>query len=275
MDDYLDGYPNAGVYLSFNLNFYTYTYQNPVKYIDPNGTDAGIPRESGDEAGSSPPWTMYAQNKHYSNRAFVNMIESRSLPVSTMEEIHEGLDLLGLVPFGGNVADGFNIILYSTEGDWKNASISLAGFFPLGQAVTGVRIYVRIAVAFGKYSSKIKWVKFAKGSLKKHFQKHGNEFGKITQKQYEKKAKEFAKETGSHIKEAKVGKNTIVKYDPKTGRVLVGHAGRKEILTFYIARPGTVDPFKEAVNFAKRKIKKAIRKEQGAKHINKVIKKNK
>ncbi len=37
MDDYLDGYPNTGVYLSDNLNLYAYTWQNPVKYIDPTG----------------------------------------------------------------------------------------------------------------------------------------------------------------------------------------------------------------------------------------------
>ncbi len=43
MDDYLDGYPNTGVYLSDNLNLYAYTWQNPVKYTDPNGKAFTIP----------------------------------------------------------------------------------------------------------------------------------------------------------------------------------------------------------------------------------------
>ncbi len=34
---YLTGKPNGGVFNSFNLNFYAYTAQNPVKYIDPTG----------------------------------------------------------------------------------------------------------------------------------------------------------------------------------------------------------------------------------------------
>ncbi|MCP4163142.1 MAG: hypothetical protein GY760_24030, partial [Deltaproteobacteria bacterium] len=41
MDDYLDGYPNNGVYLSDNLNLYAYTYQNPVIYTDPDGNSTG------------------------------------------------------------------------------------------------------------------------------------------------------------------------------------------------------------------------------------------
>ena len=34
---YGDGQHNGGVYYSGNLNPYIYTYQNPIKYIDPNG----------------------------------------------------------------------------------------------------------------------------------------------------------------------------------------------------------------------------------------------
>jgi hypothetical protein len=39
MDDehYIDGDHNGGVFNSFNHNSYGYCYQNPVKYLDPNG----------------------------------------------------------------------------------------------------------------------------------------------------------------------------------------------------------------------------------------------
>ena len=34
---YFDGQHNGGIYYSGNLNSYAYCYQNPIKYIDPNG----------------------------------------------------------------------------------------------------------------------------------------------------------------------------------------------------------------------------------------------
>ena len=34
---YGDGQHNGGVFFWGNLNPYIYTYQNPIKYIDPNG----------------------------------------------------------------------------------------------------------------------------------------------------------------------------------------------------------------------------------------------
>ncbi|TWP24608.1 type IV secretion protein Rhs [Apibacter muscae] len=36
-EHYIDGQHNGGVYNSGNLNTYGYTYQNPIKYVDPNG----------------------------------------------------------------------------------------------------------------------------------------------------------------------------------------------------------------------------------------------
>ncbi|MDR2948024.1 MAG: hypothetical protein LBV71_02330, partial [Prevotella sp.] len=36
-ENFIDGQHNGGVYNSFNLNVYSYCYQNPIKLIDPNG----------------------------------------------------------------------------------------------------------------------------------------------------------------------------------------------------------------------------------------------
>ena len=36
-EHYIDGQHNGGIYNYSNLNTYIYTYQNPIKYIDPNG----------------------------------------------------------------------------------------------------------------------------------------------------------------------------------------------------------------------------------------------
>jgi hypothetical protein len=49
---------------------------------------------------------------------------------------HLFLDVLGLIPGVGEIADGVNAIIYAAEGDWVNASISVAGAVPgAGNAV--------------------------------------------------------------------------------------------------------------------------------------------
>lgn len=101
-----------------------------------------------------------------------------------------------------------------------------------------------------KGSQYIKWKGFQKGKLQTHYAKHGNEFGNITQGQYGKLAKEFAKETSDDITEKTVGK-FIVKYDSSTSRVFVGRHDKREIRTFYKddGRSGT--PFQDAIDLAK------------------------
>ncbi len=63
-------------------------------------------------------------------------------------------------------------------------------------------------------------------------------------------AKEFALEKGNAFKETAVG-NFIIKYDPDTRRILVGHGKSREIRTFYKADFRDEDPFKAAIELAK------------------------
>lgn len=77
------------------------------------------------------------------------------------------------------------------------------------------------------------------------------EFGaNVSQSQYLQMAKDFAADTSAGFKEELVG-NFIVKYDPSSRRVLVGHGKGREIRTFYIADDRAADPFKAAVDLAK------------------------
>lgn len=79
------------------------------------------------------------------------------------------------------------------------------------------------------------------------------EFGsKISQSEYLKQAKNFALDTSSGFKEEMVG-NFIVKYDPSSRRVLIGHGKAKEIRTFYRANDSVTDPFQAAIDLAKQK----------------------
>lgn len=95
----------------------------------------------------------------------------------------------------------------------------------------------------------VTWKGFRKGELAEHFEKHGPEFGDITQTQYLRKAKEFAAEQGK-FRETSVG-NVVVKYDEATRRVLIGNTGQRELRTFYIADSRSSTPFEDAVELAK------------------------
>ncbi len=91
---------------------------------------------------------------------------------------------------------------------------------------------------------------FSKGKLQSHFEKHGDEFGDISQNEYLSMAKDFALEEGGDIVEEMVG-NFYVKYDKATRRVLVGHAKDREIRTFYVADNRTETPFEDAIELAR------------------------
>ena len=45
---YLDGLHNGGVYNSFNLGVYNYTYQNPIRFVDPDGRQVEISNPIGE-----------------------------------------------------------------------------------------------------------------------------------------------------------------------------------------------------------------------------------
>lgn len=87
--------------------------------------------------------------------------------------------------------------------------------------------------------------------LQYHYLKHGKEFGDITQVQYLNKAKEFAKKSlTDSMQEEKVG-NIIIRHDKSTGEIFVGHAGKREMRTYYIDDGRDSDAFAAAVNMAK------------------------
>ena len=66
--------------------------------------------------------------------------------------IHTGLDVVGLIPGVGEIADGANALIYLAEGDKVNAAISAAAMIPgAGMAATGAKYGKKVvgAVAEG------------------------------------------------------------------------------------------------------------------------------
>ena len=60
--------------------------------------------------------------------------------MSVMDAVHLGLDVAGMVPGLGEIADGANALLYLAEGDYTNAALSAAAMIPFaGMAATGAK----------------------------------------------------------------------------------------------------------------------------------------
>src|SRR5690554_2676793 len=57
---------------------------------------------------------------------------SRGASNGVLEGVQTALDVIGLVPGLGEVADGINAIIYTVNGDYVNASLSLAAMIPIG-----------------------------------------------------------------------------------------------------------------------------------------------
>lgn len=101
---------------------------------------------------------LKAQNPNWSNL--------RVLWEASRETIQFGLDIVGLVPLLGEVADITNGVIYTLYGDGINASLSFANAVPVvGWASAGVKLAVmRVPKALGGYTT-LKWIKNADGSL--------------------------------------------------------------------------------------------------------------
>jgi hypothetical protein len=62
--------------------------------------------------------------------------------------VHVGLDVVGLVPGVGEIADGINAAIYTIEGDYENATISTASMIPgLGAGATAGKYGKRALMA--------------------------------------------------------------------------------------------------------------------------------
>ncbi len=93
------------------------------------------------------------------------------------EALHVGLDVVGLIPGVGEIADGANALVYLAEGDKVNAAISAAAMIPgAGMAATGA-----------KYGKKVVGA-VAEGVLKKGGREAAEEVAETTAEQAAKTA---------------------------------------------------------------------------------------
>ncbi len=87
-------------------------------------------------------------------------------------------------------------------------------------------------------------------SLQYHYDKHGHEFGNISQSQYAKMAREFAATDTSTTVDTIVGNTFVVKMDTLTGTIFVGNIKSRIINTFYKDDGRDEDPYAAAIALA-------------------------
>lgn len=106
---------------------------------------------------------------------------------------HGVLDVVGLIPFAGELADGANALVYTAEGDAINAAISVAAMVPLaGDAVTAGKWAMKAEKAAVKQLEK-QALKEAEDAAIKKLEKEAAE------KLEKEAAEKAAKEKGGHI----------------------------------------------------------------------------
>jgi hypothetical protein len=109
------------------------------------------------------------------------------------DAVHLGLDVIGLIPGVGEIADGANALIYLAEGDTVNAAISAAAMIPgAGMAATGAKLGKKAAGAV------------AEGVAKKGAREGAEE---LAEKAAKEKAEKEAAEKAAKEKAEKGGKD--------------------------------------------------------------------
>ncbi|MFA7688215.1 MAG: RHS repeat-associated core domain-containing protein [Moheibacter sp.] len=127
-EHYIDGQHNGGVFNPMNLNVYGYTYQNPLRYIDPNGKQVDVVLKSSKEikeltnnGTTKAKWDNVPQMK---NSLQVNAHGNPNLMWNFDKNGKRLSDINGPITFNkrfennkewqtGKTKKGFNLVLYS------------------------------------------------------------------------------------------------------------------------------------------------------------------
>lgn len=117
-------------------NRYSLAAGNPISFVEVDGHEPMDPSLCyGD------PDCEFLVNKH--NWSEANEPNPQG-PPSLLEVAHFALDAAGMVPGVGEIPDAVNALLYTLEGDYTNAAISVLAMAPVGgQAATASRYVIK------------------------------------------------------------------------------------------------------------------------------------
>ena len=119
------------------------------------------------------------------------------------DALHTTLDVVGLIPGVGEVADGANALVYLAEGDKVSAALSAAAMLPIGgQAATAAKMAKKGAQALEKQAAKKAAEEAVEHSAKEAAEKAAKE--KLEREAAEKAKKEAqATVSGGYVKKKK------------------------------------------------------------------------
>ncbi|MGV3461301.1 MAG: AHH domain-containing protein [Flavobacterium sp.] len=138
----LEGYDEGYIGSSFNNNF----YELIDPYIELDLTTDHITYfvlECALIKAQHPDWNMFEVALH-----------------ASLELLHYGLDIAGLVPAVGEVADLANGVIYTVEGDGVNATLSFSAMIPVaGIGATLVKYGKKVITLADGTKTTLKWIK--------------------------------------------------------------------------------------------------------------------
>lgn len=138
-EHYILGQHNGGYFNPKNMSVYGYTYQNPIRYVDPNGKQSDTVDKilGGFEKMVNALWSTHdfsgdkprERSNYERQQEFASGTVQVSRALATKEAGHIFLDIAGVVD-PTPISDTANAIWYVFEGDYTNAAISGIAVFP-------------------------------------------------------------------------------------------------------------------------------------------------
>ena len=126
------------------LEPYSFVGNNPMVYVDPTGLNKEEPSSEDANTGIEP-GDDFIYNGGWLDE--VNLFDGGQIN-KWLNRFQTGLDVVGLIPGLGEIADGINAVIYYARGDKVNGMLSLAAMAPIGgQAATAAK-FARKAVKF-------------------------------------------------------------------------------------------------------------------------------
>jgi hypothetical protein len=91
--------------------------------------------------------SVLEKQEEKNNTAFLEVVYRNAqgggggMGTAILDGVQTGLDVVGLIPGVGEIADGVNALIYTGRGDYVNAGLSAAAMIPFaGWAATGTKL---------------------------------------------------------------------------------------------------------------------------------------